>query len=490
MQLKVFILFFVLGHLAAAKPPPKLKPPAKTSPGVIKLRNRVNRILVPSRNRSLKASILAVSLDRNEVIYSRSADTTLIPASVNKILTAYTALKRVGPRAKFHTKILATDSIRNGVLGGNLYLKGGGDPGLVSERMWMLTNELLRSGVKKITGNIIGDASYFDTERTPDNRPKYLTDQAYNAPVGALSFNFNTTTIFVRPGTKVGTKPEIYVDPENSYVDIVNQAKTTKAGRGTKLYAKRLKHLEGDLGDTILIRGTIARGAKEVRYYRNIVNPTLYTCHMFKTFLERRGVKVNGTIKMGRVPKKARLLVDFGSLPMWQVIWGLNKFSNNFVADQVLKKVGAEMWGVPGNLKKGMTSMRDALEDIGIPRNSYVVVDGSGLNRKARISSNQIVQILRSAYADFSIRSEFVASLGVAGEDGTLKRRLNSNLGRGFIRGKTGRLNGVNSLAGYTQSVQGENIAFAILLNDPSGRHGDMTGWVDQIAMAFRRFRR
>src|SRR5262249_24898040 len=150
-------------------------------------------------------------------------------------------------------------------------------------------NDLIRSGITHITGDIIADSSYFDLERTPDTRPKYLKDQAYNAPVGALSFNFNTTTVYVRPADTSGQPPRVIIDPENSYIDVVNQAKTGTPSSANTLQASRTQYVKGDIGDTVLLRGSIPVGSSEVHFYRNIVNPGLYTAHMFQTFWEKRG---------------------------------------------------------------------------------------------------------------------------------------------------------------------------------------------------------
>jgi D-alanyl-D-alanine carboxypeptidase/D-alanyl-D-alanine-endopeptidase (penicillin-binding protein 4) len=371
-----------------------------------------------------------------------------------------------------------------------LYIKGGGDPSLVSERLWMLVNELVRSGIKRISGNIVADDSFYDKERTPETRPSYLTDQAYNAPIGALSFNFNTTTIYVRPAETAGKPPVVYTDPENSYIDHVNQATTGQARSAHSVEVKRTEFVKGDIGDTVLLRGSIPLGHSEMRFYRNIVNPNLYAAHMFRAFWEQRGMKLEGALKEGTVPAKARQLLTFQSLPLWQVVWGMNKFSNNFVADQILKKVGAETFGVPGTMDKGVRALQNTLEDIGIPSKSYTIIDGSGLTRKTKVTARQIVKVLATAAQDLSLSAEFIASLGVGGEDGTLRNRFPGELTHSIVRGKTGSLDGVNALAGYMTTRDKENVAFAIILNDPGLRYGRMSAWVDKVALEFNKFSR
>lgn len=459
------------------------------SPAIQKLKNKIESIL-PSQKKDLIDTIYAVSLTESDVLYERDPDKLVIPASVAKLFTTYAALKKMKPTATFKTTVYSKGIIKDGKLGGDLYLKGGGDPGLVSERMWMMVNELVRSGIRTITGNIVADSSYYDEEKTPESRPKYLKDQAYNAPIGALSFNFNTTTVYVKPGEAPGSAPLVYTDPENSYIDIVNQATTGKSGSKNSLTASRTEFVKGDIGDTVLLRGAIPMESGELHFYKNIVNPALYTAHMFRTFWEQRGLKMTGNILEGQVPDKAKLILEFESQPLWHVIWGMNKFSNNFVADQVLKKLGAEAWGAPGTRQKGLMAMQDALEDIGIAKGSYEMQDGSGLTRGTRVSSRQIVTVLNAIHRDFSIAPEAMASLSIAGEQGTLKRRFPNSTIQSELRAKTGTLDGVNSLAGFVTSADGELIAFAIILNDPKLRYGRMTHWIDQITLALSSFSR
>lgn len=455
-----------------------------------RFKRMIDGIIPPKVMKSLRVGICAATVVDGQSFYEHDADELVIPASTNKIFTAFTAMRKMKPTDTFSTRVYVTGSIKDGRLNGDLYLKGGGDPSLVSERMWMMVNEIIRSGIRTISGNLYADSSYFDQERTPETRPKYLKDQAYNAPIGALSFNFNTTTIFVRPGEIPGQPPIVYTDPENSYIDVVNQATTGKVDSNNTIVVSRTSFVKGDIGDTVLLRGSIPLDSREVHFYRNIVNPGLYTAHMFRTFWEQRGLKMDGNVLEGETPSKAKLILEFDSQPLWQIVWGMNKFSNNFVADQILKKVGAQVMGPPGTMAKGVQVMGDVLESIGIPRNSYSIHDGSGLTRDTKVTARQIVKVLLASHNDFSMAPEFISSLGVAGEDGTIRRRFGDSNLAGLLRAKTGTLDGVSALAGYAPSADGELIAFAIVLNDPKVRYGHMSGWADQIALALSKYSR
>ena len=483
---QILILVLIIGFHPGLKAD-EIKPTAAESN--LQLKGGIESIISPQKLKDLKAGIIVTSAQTGEVLYEQNADEQLIPASVNKVFTAYAALKKLKPNFTFKTYIYSKGAIQNGTLAGDLYLKGGGDPSLVSERLWMLVNELMRSGIKKVLGNIIVDSSFYDGVRTPEARPKYLKDQAYNAPIGGMSFNFNTCTVYVKPGEKVGTSPLVYTDPENTYIDVVNQATTSKPGSNNTLAVNRTEYVKGDLGDTVLLRGAIPLDHKEVRFYKNIVNPALYAGHMLKTFMLQRGFKISGHVVEGTVPENARQILEFESQPLWQIIWGMNKFSNNFVADQTVKRLGAEVWGAPGTMEKGVSAMENVLEDIGIPKNLYKIVDGSGLTRETHVTARQVARVLQMAYKDFSSAPEFIASLGIGGEDGTMKRRTLA-VNESVIRAKTGSLDGVSSLAGYVTSAENEILVFSILLNDPKLKYGKMSSWVDQVAAVVSKFHR
>ncbi len=440
--------------------------------------------------KGLDVGVVVTSLKTGETLFDHSGDKLMVPASVAKIFTSYSVLKKLKPTFTFKTDIYTQGVLKDGKLSGDLFLKGGGDPSLVSERMWMLVNELVRSGIKSITGNIVVDASFFDDERTPESRPVYLKDQAYNAPLGALSFNFNTTTIFVRPGDEAGGKPKVFTDPDNAYIDIVNQATTGASHSKNTLTVNRTEFVKGDIGDTVLLRGSIPLQGKEQRFYRNIVNPALYTGHMFRTFWETRGMKLQGNVMEGITPPQAKLVLEYESLPLWQIVWGLNKFSNNFVADQLMKRLGAEVYGPPGTRQKGMQALQATLGEVGIQPGSYEIIDGSGLTRGTHVSARQLVKVLAAIHKDFSISPEFISSLGIAGEDGTLKKRFPNSSLRGVLRAKTGSLDGVNSLAGFAETAGGEPVAFAVILNDAKMKYGSMIPWIDKMVEKIGRFSR
>ncbi len=406
------------------------------------------------------AGIKVFSLTKGDVIYQRNSSQFFIPASNIKLLTSAVALKVLGGEYQFLTTVSTDGEIKNNVLHGNLYLKGYGDPRLVSEELWMIVKNIRNRGIKRINGDLIADDTFFDNILTGVGVGKNGGSEPYNARVSALSLNFNTVTIYVNPVKRVGARPIVTVDPPTKYIKVSNKAKTAAKGKGNNIIVGRVNR---GGHDTVFIRGSIRTPGYHA--YLNVSNPTLYTITVFKEFLEKEGIKIRGNIYTAKQPEDVKKLVIHKSRPLSLIIQDMNKISNNFIAEQVLKTAGAERFGAPGTTRKGLDLINQFMETLGYPPSSYSVVDGSGLSKQNSLSPDQIIDVLKNMYYDFSVRAEYVASLGIMGIDGSLKKRLNKFQKRRYIRAKTGTLNGANSLSGYVGAEGGEELAFSILIN-------------------------
>jgi D-alanyl-D-alanine carboxypeptidase/D-alanyl-D-alanine-endopeptidase (penicillin-binding protein 4) len=403
------------------------------------------------------------SLDRREILYQTRKDHLFVPASNQKLVTTAAALKYLGPDYRYPTRLFTTGDIKGDTLYGDLFIKGYGDPKLVSEQMWLLVNELKNIPIHKVVGNAIADSSYFDSLRRIKTWGRATGAQAYNAPLGALSFNFNTVSVYVTPGSHAGDKPEVVVEPDTQYVKIKNRGQTLSPKKRGRLILNRLDR--GDY-DEISIKGGISKTSRRAHYFVSITDPTRYTLSVFKEYLARAGIEFIGeTIEKGIVPKTARLLVDHESEPLSLALRGLNKFSNNLVAEQILKTLGAEEFGSPGTTKNGLRIISRYMRSLGFSQDQYRIVDGSGLSRQNRMTANQIVSVLEHVHDDLSIYPEFISALGVMGLDGNVRKRMNSVKDSHKARVKTGTLNSVSALSGYFQSRDGERFAFSILMN-------------------------
>lgn len=406
------------------------------------------------------------SLDRNKTIYQYQSGRLLIPASNVKILTSAAALSTLKPDYRFRTVLLHDGKLENGVLKGNLYLKGFGDPKLVQEELWRTAIGIKNKGIRRIEGDLIADDTFFDGKRYGNGWGKANRQRAYHAKLGALSLNFNVVNVHVQPGSKVGGPPVVVTDPDTSYITVLNRATTIQPTRKKRGIDFKVDILHGKKGDKIRVTGKIPMNFEPKRYFRTVSNPPLYTATVFKEYLMREGIPISGKIRLSETPSDASILHVHHSAPLSRVVADLNKFSNNFVAEQILKTMGAERFGDPGTDVKGIDVVEEFLSRHGIVKKDYTLVDGSGLSPRNRLTASQIVTILSAMHGDIRFRPEFVSSFAIMGVDGSGKNRLEESRDRGSVRVKTGTLRRASCLSGYLETLEGELIAFSLLMNN------------------------
>ena len=411
---------------------------------------------------------------KGQKIFSLNGEEKFIPASVSKILPAATTLSKVRSNHKFETYLYIDGTIDSEkTLNGNLYLVGGGDPSFTSEDMWMLVNHFTREGIVRITGDIIVDDERFDETRFDPGRDEDGSDRdkSYTAPVGAMSFNWNSVNIIVRPG-KGSQKSKVFVNPENDYIEIINRA-NTRSGSGNSLSVTRLGLRFTDQGepkDTILIQGSIGRNLKEASFYRNITRPDYWAGANLKSFLKQRGINVEGMVKDGVVPRNAKKLVTYEGRPLHGVASDMMKFSNNYLAEMLTKNLAFLNDRKPrATMDEGLEVIRLFLDKKGIKRGDYELTSPSGLSRKNKFRPKDIHNLLEDLRLNMLNFPEYLAAQAVSGTDGTLKNRMQGGSVKGRIRAKTGTLSGVVGLAGYAMRADGEVITFAFLYNGSVG---------------------
>lgn len=427
----------------------------------------------------IHTGVMVVDLDTGATLFEHRADETFNPASVTKAVTTAAAMEALGPGYKFKTRIARAGRLENGVLAGDLVVRGEGDPSLTLERMWRIASLVRVAGVTEITGDIVVDDSYFDAERAGQGYDDFDDNRAYTAPVGALSATWNTVAVAVRPGARPGATLDVALDPPTGYVTLVNKGTTTAAGK-----RRRLAVTIDNARKTISVTGTMPLGHPEKFYYRPIDDPPRYFGTLLKEYLAKEGVAVKGTVRAGASASGATPLFDFESDPLGVIVRDLNKYSNNFTAEQLLKALGASRYGAPGTAQKGLDAVGDYLERAGVPRGSWTIKNGSGLARDNEVSPRAIVRVLAHAYGDFEVRGDYVASMGIAGEDGTLAHRMLGTPAEGNVRAKTGTVDGSTCVAGYARAANGHTLAFAILMNRVSGKVRRAVSLQDRIGAA------
>jgi D-alanyl-D-alanine carboxypeptidase/D-alanyl-D-alanine-endopeptidase (penicillin-binding protein 4) len=439
------------------------------------LKNQLQGVLKAS---GLGAQISASVIQGDDIIWEHQAGKKTIPASLTKIVTAAAALKKFPLQHKFKTQLFAKGKQMGSRLKGDIYIKGGGDPAFVSESMWVLVNHLSRSDIQLIEGGVVVDDSFFDDVRYDESRDPSRVDRAYDAPVGAMSFNWNSVNVYVRPGKSTGAPAIVTADPESGYIRVVNQVKTVQGNRA-RIQVSRDESGKG--ANIVTVTGTIGVSSAEVVKYKSITDPVRWSAFQLMNFLGQRGIVVSGGVKAGTVPAGSRLLAEVESRPVAELVKDMMKFSNNYVAEMLTKNLGAQK-SSPGTMKTGVSEINEFLKNQGLAGEIYIE-NPSGLSRKNRVTARGLGRLLSNLQRDFLVAPEFLYSLPIAGVDGTLKSRMNNTKAAGKIRAKTGLLNGVAGLAGYASRGRGEPITFVFLFNGRQGQLSKGRQLLDDLAV-------
>ena len=437
--------------------------PAAGSDGYLVLQKQISGLLNTTALNSRGTGVKIVSLKNSETIYSKNANFPLIPASNMKIITSSAALTLLKPEYTFKTCIFTDTPVNDGVISGNIYIKGYGDPDLTTERLFTMARELSCKGVKEIDGDIIGDDSFFDQERVGKGWKSTYGSASYSAKISALSLNQNTIRVWVSP-SKSGSPGIVSLDPPCQNFRVSNQSVTS--GRSSYLYISR-QAVNSD-EDEITVKGNVALTSSGECESISISNPTIYVAGVFYEILKREGITVRGSAKEGRINGNTWQLVQSDSKPLSSIISDFNKHSINFIGELLLKYLGAHFEGVPGTADKGISVVKNKflIPKVKTSVEGMVMADGSGLSPLNRITPTQFVDVLKYMYNNFEISTDFISSLSIGGADGTLAKRFRRTSAERKIRAKTGSIAGVSSLSGYAMTKYNEPIAFSIIMNN------------------------
>ena len=441
---------------AIAKTTRKVDTPGKD------LQAKLDKLLKLNESAGARIGMIVSDLSTNQMIYEYHADKLMTPASNLKVVTSAAALGILGPEYTFSTGIYCTGERVDSILQGDIYLKGGGDPYLVMELLWKLSQSVAALGIKEVTGSLIADASFFDRKGYPHSDWKRIKMPLwYNAPTGGLAFNFNAVGIHVQPGKKVGDKPQISIEPRSRYFVLENNAVTGSSSKNSLIFD--LKEVDGRCH--LYLKGSIPKDYATQKYYRHIKDSTAYCANTFLDYLAQSGVTVKGEYREGITPEDAQELVVQESRPLSMLLRDANKYSNNFMMEQTLKVIGAVQNEPPGTTQKGIDAVLDYLNSIAIDVTDCTMTDGSGLSRKNEIKPRTLNDVIQYSVSRSTFFPEFLNALPIAGVDGTLKKRLNHNPAHRLVRAKTGFINGVSCLSGIIDGRSGRGLVFSIMFN-------------------------
>ena len=393
--LSPLILLFIFYHLIFAETPQKV----------------INKIeeLISEVPAGTKTAMMVYNPLTEDTIISINATESMIPASNTKLFTTAVALEIMGGDYLLSTKILSDDKdLADGTIEGNIYIKGFGNPTFESEDLDSLVNELYQTGLRKITGDVVGDDTYFDNVYS---RADWINEERSNVklpPISALVIDRNRTTV------------------------------TRKRKRGYRTY------------------------------FVNVSNPPLFAAKQLKEKLTTYGIEVEGKSVSLQAPDRVKILAE-SSITLRELLQKINKRSDNFLAECLFKTIGAVYSGQQGNSFFSTQAILSYIRDNGIYSEGTQIVDGSGISRFDQVTVGALTGLLEKIYFNIKNYQDFYNSLSIAGIDGTLKDRMIGTPAENNFRGKTGTLNGVSSVSGYVTTADGDDLIVCIFFEFTKG---------------------
>ena len=436
-----------------------------------------------ANDRSLKDALVSVVLmdcETGAVLAQSGEHVVVNPASNAKLYTAAAALAILHGSHRYQTTLSGTIKANAGT---GLVLRGHGDPSLRTPDLWAMVQEAKAHGLKRVEGDIVVDQRFFDEQTTPPAFEQQPNEWAYfRAPVSAVALNGNTVTLTVRPQA-VGSSAVAFFDPPG-FVDVEGTVKTSDSGADS-VGLELSKTGEGGRRLAAKISGAVAVDSKLVRYTKRVEDPQLLAGYALRAIMEDSGVKVAGDVKLGaRDAKEGKggVIARHESEPLSALLYALGKNSDNFYAEMIFKSLAGEAKTRPARSQDAAEIVTSWVQKNDLGDTGFVVKNGSGLFDANRTTAHSMAKLLRFAWQDAGIKSEFVAQLAIGGVDGTLHKRFRALRAHRAVRAKTGTLDDAIALSGYVLGPPGKGaVAYAILFNKVSGRGGAARAAADKL---------
>jgi len=466
--------------------------------------NQLKEKLIDFKNSSsLKNAewgVYAEYVDSGKEIVSFGASQSLAPASGLKVFTTSATLYYLGDDYRFYTKLYYDGHIKsNGVLKGNIYIVGGGDPTLGSDNVkgslsldslmmkWVWA--IKSTGIKQIHGSIIADNLLFDNQTVPNFWIYEDMGNYYGAGANALTINDNLYYLYFKPGKYVGTHAKVLrMEPEIPGLRFINYMKTGTPTSGDNGYIYGAPDQFN-----VTLRGTVPAGRSEFSIKGSIPDPPLFAAQYFRTTLEKNGIKVSGrSKKLIRKKKyeKGKLICTQTSPPLDSIVYFINKRSNNLYTEQLLKTIGLKVFH-KGSTAKGIDAIMKYLKDNNLPTDGIKVYDGSGLSRTDMITAKSMAKLLVFITKQ-KFFNAFYNSLGIAGDPNDVGY-FNSYGANTILaynaRIKDGLVTGVRSHSGYLRDRSGRLIAFSLIANNFSCPTSDVNEIHKQVMLLLANLR-
>lgn len=408
-------------------------------------------------------AVLVRGTEQDQPLISHNVRSPMNPASVMKLLTTYAALEMLGPAHTWTTEALADSQPVDGRLEGSLYLRGSGDPRLGLEQFWLLLRQLRTRGIRDIAGDLVLDRSAF---ALPPHNPAEFDNEPlrpYNAGPDALLVNLKSLSFTLHPDLD-GARVELWHETPGTDRLTHSQLKLSNGSCGD--WREKLEiALESD---TVVLRGTFPASCGNKTLNLSPWPDNLQIERLFRALWQEQGGTLLGKVRDGTAPADARLLATHISPTLGEVVREINKYSNNVMARQLFLTLDAARPATPEGARR---TIHTWLADKGLAMPELVLDNGSGLSRTERISAESLAQLLLAAWQS-PVMPELLASLPLAGIDGTLKKRLADSPATGRAHLKTGYLENVRALAGYVLDNGGKRWIVVFMINDARSRQG------------------
>ena len=434
----------------------------------------------PMKYGSLSISVLEV--ETGKAIAQLNPNMSLVPASTMKAVTTATALGILGHSYNYKTKLEYDGTIKNGVLEGNIYITGSGDPTLGSsnmegvklleEVMQLFVNSVKNHGIKKINGFIIGDGSLFGTALPAANWQWNDIGNYYGAGACGLNIHENMYSLYLQQQSKLGSTPKVVKTiPEMPYLVFNNELTSDKSGTGDNAYI-----FGAPFSFTRSIRGTIPVGSRQFRIKGSIPDPPHYAAYRLIEELEKNNIETRKIAKnifeYRREGKdkylKRKQLTTITSPNVSAIAQRTNEKSVNIYAEALLKTIGKRKKG-QGTTDAGVEAVKEFWEQRGMDMEGFFMEDGSGLSPRNGVTSYQLSQIMRKTAKDKGIYEHFYPSLAIAGRTGTARYMFKKSKAAGNIHLKSGSMRRVRAYTGYATTQSGKQVAFTIIANNFMG---------------------
>lgn len=429
----------------------------------------VMRNLARARIPLSSVSALVIRLDDGKRILDYNTDKPMAPASTEKVLTSYAGLSMLGADYRWQTSAFIDGPVDNGVLHGNLYIEGTGDPFLVPEQLIDLVDQIRRTGITQIAGDLVLDKNYFD----PSTRTITPIDDSLSAPYNVgpdpLLYAFKALTIDVTP--HLNGAADIVVQPPLSQLRVTNDIHVTR-GACRSAAAATPAITEGTDGTLNLhFYGALSASCGEQQTNIAALDQTRFFAGGFLALWQQAGGSFTGTVRESAIPVAAKRIAVHSSPPLPEIIKSMNKVSNNTMARNLFLTIGAVGFKPPATLDGARRAEENWLKRLHIPHDGLIVDNGSGLSRESRITTDTMGAVLESAYHS-PVAQPLMDSLPTIGVDGTMRHRLRNSGITGHGQIKTGTLSNVRGIAGYVFAANGHPYLVVSYINDERSEAG------------------